>query len=118
MDVVEENAGDEVAGADPILSDPTLPDGDVIGPRGLVIVNRKGLHARASARFVETVQRHDATVLVEKDGEEVTGTDLLGLLMLAGTQGSTIAVSATGPDAVAALDDLEALVAGGFGEAD
>lgn len=90
--------------------------GEVHGPRTLAIVNRKGLHARASARFVETVQAHDATVLVEKDGEEVSGTDLLGLLMLAGTQGSTIAVSAAGPDAVAALDALTALVRSGFGE--
>ena len=93
-------------------------DDAVVGPRTLPIVNRKGLHARASARFVETVQGCDATVLVEKDGEEVSGTDLLGLLMLAGTQGSTIAVSATGPEAVRALDELEALLANGFGEGD
>ena len=89
---------------------------DTVGPRALTIVNAKGLHARASARFVETVQRHDAAVLVEKDGEEVSGTDLLGLLMLAGTCGSTIEVSASGPDAADALDALDALVAGGFGE--
>ena len=102
--------------ADGETADATTSDETVHGPRDLQIVNRKGLHARASARFVETVQAHDAAVLVEKDGEEVSGTDLLGLLMLAGTQGSTIAVSATGPEAERALDALEALVTGGFGE--
>ena len=91
-------------------------EGETLGPRALRIVNLKGLHARASARFVETVQRHDAAVLVEKDGEEVPGTDLLGLLMLAGTRGSTIEVSASGPAAAAVLNELEALVASGFGE--
>lgn len=89
---------------------------DTLGPRTLRIVNLKGLHARASARFVETVQRFDAAVLVEKDGEEVSGTDLLGLLMLAGTRGSTIEVTASGPEAAGSLDALEALVASGFGE--
>ena len=86
------------------------------GPRALTIVNKKGLHARASARFVEVVNAHDAAVLVEKDGEEVSGTDLLGLLMLAGTPGSTITVSAVGPDAKQVVDALDALVASGFGE--
>ena len=91
---------------------------DAPEPRRLRILNRKGLHARASARFVETVGRFDAAVLVEKDGEEVSGDDLLGLLMLAGSCGSTIEVSAAGPEAGVALDALEALVADGFGEDD
>ena len=86
------------------------------GPRELTIVNKKGLHARASARFVEVVNAHDAAVLVEKDGEEVSGTDLLGLLMLAGTRGSVITVSAAGPDAHEAIEALDKLVANGFGE--
>ena len=87
------------------------------GPRDLTIVNKKGLHARASARFVEVVNAYDAAVLVEKDGEEVSGTDLLGLLMLAGTRGSTITVSSVGSEAHEVLDALEKLVADGFGEA-
>ena len=86
--------------------------------RTLRVVNRKGLHARASAKFVETVGRFDAAVLVEKDDEEVSGDDLLGLLMLAGSCGSTITVSAVGTDATEALDAIETLVTGGFGETD
>ena len=106
-------------GADETAAAPDMPQADdAPEPRGLRIVNRKGLHARASARFVETVGRFDAAVLVEKDGEEVSGDDLLGLLMLAGSCGSTIEVSAAGPDAAAALDALEALVSDGFGEDD
>ena len=89
---------------------------DAPDPRELTIINKKGLHARASAKFVETANRFDAAVVVEKDGEEVSGNDLLGLLMLAGTCGSTILVSAAGSDAAEALDALERLVASGFGE--
>ena len=108
------------------MSDAPEPNGrlyaddedDVVtaGPRDLRIVNKKGLHARASARFVEVVNAHDAVVLVEKDGEEVSGTDLLGLLMLAGTRGSIITVSAAGVDAAKVVDALGALVSSGFGE--
>ena len=95
-----------------------MSDNDNFVSREMRIVNRKGLHARASAKFVELVGRFDAAVLVEKDGEEVAGNDLLGLLMLAATQGSTITVSATGAAAVQALDALDALVADRFGEGD
>ena len=84
--------------------------------RDLPILNKKGLHARASARFVEVVSRFDAAVLVERDGEEVSGNDLLGLLMLAASRGTTVNVSATGPEAEAVLDALEALTNERFGE--
>ena len=96
-------------------ADGTTPDA-MPDPRTLTIVNRKGLHARASAKVVETVGRFDAAVLVEKDDEEVSATDLLGLLMLAASCGSTVTISAAGPEAVAALDALERLIANGFGE--
>ena len=86
--------------------------------RTLTIVNRKGLHARASARFVEVASAYEAAILVEKDGEEVSGNDLLGLLMLAGTQGSSVTITAVGADAEAAADALEALIRNGFGETD
>ena len=84
--------------------------------RTLTICNRKGLHARASARFVETVERFDAEARVTRDGQTVSGDSIMGLLMLAASTGTTIDVTTTGPDAAALLDALDALVAGRFGE--
>ena len=86
--------------------------------RTFLIVNRKGLHARASAKFVETVERHDADARVSRDGQTVGGDSIMGLLMLAAAQGSTIDVVCEGPEAAALAEALEALVAGGFGEED
>ncbi|MBO0661669.1 HPr family phosphocarrier protein [Jiella sp. MQZ9-1] len=80
------------------------------------IINKRGLHARASARFVETVEDYDSEVTIVRDGMSVGGLSIMGLLMLAASQGTTIEVSATGPDAVAVLDALEALIANRFGE--
>ena len=80
------------------------------------IVNKRGLHARASARFVETVEQFDAEVTTTRDGMSVGGLSIMGLLMLAASQGTTIAVSAAGPDAEAVLDALQELVANRFGE--
>lgn len=84
--------------------------------RELPIINRKGLHARASAKFVQTVDRFDAEVRVSRAGETVGGRSIMGLLTLAAAKGTTIAVSATGPQAVEALDAIEALLADRFGE--
>ena len=84
--------------------------------RQLKIVNEKGLHARASAKFVETVEAHDARALVEKDGMEVSGDSIMGLLMLAASRGTSIAVTTSGPEAEKLADALEALVAARFGE--
>jgi phosphocarrier protein len=84
--------------------------------RDLAITNLRGLHARASAKFVKTVEQFDAVVEVEKDGTSVGGTSIMGLMMLAAGPGSSIRVSAAGPEAPAALDALEALVADRFGE--
>ena len=83
----------------------------------LHIVNEKGLHARASARFVETVERFDATAEVSKDGLSASGDSIMGLLMLAASRGSTIEVETRGRDAQPLAEALEALVAGRFGEA-
>ncbi len=82
----------------------------------MTIRNAKGLHARASARFVETVERFDATVSVHRDGQTVAGDSIMGLLMLAAGQGATIEVTANGPEADAALSALEALLDDRFGE--
>jgi phosphocarrier protein HPr len=84
--------------------------------RDLPIVNKKGLHARAAARFVQCAERYEATVTVSKDQHSVGGTSIMGLMMLAAGIGSTIRVTATGPDAEAAVAALVALVADRFGE--
>jgi phosphocarrier protein len=86
--------------------------------RNLEIVNKKGLHARASAKFVQTVERYDADVRVTRGGETVGGDSIMGLMMLSAGPGSTITVAASGPEAAAAMEALAALVGGGFGEED
>ena len=72
--------------------------------RDLLIINKRGLHARASAKFVQMVERFNAQVWVTRGGETVGGTSIMGLMMLAAGPGTTITVSAAGPDAQAALD--------------
>lgn len=84
--------------------------------RILAIVNAKGLHARASARFVETVEAHEAVAYVAKDGMRVDGRSIMGLMMLAASRGSTIEVETSGREAAALMEALEALVAARFGE--
>ena len=84
--------------------------------RELRIINEKGLHARASAKFVETVERFDARATVEKDGERVAGNSIMGLLMLVAPRGSAITVTTTGPQAEALMEALAALVGSYFGE--
>ncbi len=84
--------------------------------RSIKIVNKRGLHARASARFVETAASFDAAIQVEKDGLTVGGTSIMGLMMLAASPGCSIDVHATGHDAEEALDALERLISSGFGE--
>ncbi len=82
----------------------------------LRIVNEKGLHARASAKFVETVERFDASAEVEKDGMSVSGDSIMGLLMLAASRGTEIRVRTSGPQADALVEALDRLVGGCFGE--
>lgn len=84
--------------------------------RTLTICNARGLHARASARFVETVESFDATATVHRDGQAVAGDSIMGLLLLAAVQGTTINVSIDGPDAEALMSALDALVTDRFGE--
>jgi phosphocarrier protein len=84
--------------------------------RDLVIANRRGLHARAAARFVQCAERFDAEITVTKDSTTVGGTSIMGLMMLAAAAGSTIRVTAEGPEAEAALEALAELVNGLFGE--
>lgn len=83
----------------------------------LEIVNEKGLHARASAKFVETVERFNARAEVSRDGMKVSGDSIMGLLMLAASRGSFIDVSVEGAEAEELAWALRSLVAGRFGEA-
>ena len=84
--------------------------------RTLTICNAKGLHARASARFVETVESFDATATVRRDGQAVAGDSIMGLLLLAAAIGTTIDVTVDGPEADALMSALDDLVANHFGE--
>lgn len=92
----------------PVLTQPVT--------RQLQIVNEKGLHARASAKFVEVVEGFDARAEVCRDGICAGGDSIMGLLMLAASKGTTIEVQTLGPDAQALADALQALVADRFGE--
>ncbi len=82
----------------------------------LEIINEKGLHARASAKFVETVEGFDATAEVRKDGLDASGDSIMGLLMLAASRGTTIEVETSGPQAEELARALAELVANRFGE--
>jgi len=91
-------------------------DGDRALAQQLTIVNRKGLHARASARFVRTAECFDANLNVVKDGQSVNGNSIMGLMMLGAGPGSTILVQATGKQAREALEAIVELVNNGFDE--
>lgn len=84
--------------------------------KNLTIINKRGLHARASAKFVKCAETFDAEIHVSKDGQTVGGTSIMGLMMLAAAPGCTIQLKATGTDAEAALEALTNLVQDGFGE--
>ena len=87
-----------------------------ISSRKFTILNDKGLHARASAKFVEVVENFKSEVIVEKDGLEASGSSIMGLLMLAASKGSTIKVTSNGIDAEELTLALDNLVKSNFGE--
>jgi phosphocarrier protein HPr len=93
---------------------PSIPPGAI--SRELPIINKRGLHARASAKFVQTVERFNAEVWVTRGGETVGGTSIMGLMMLSAAPGTTIIVSVAGPEADAALEAITELVASKFNE--
>jgi len=84
--------------------------------REMPIINKRGLHARASAKFVQMVERFNAEVWVTRGNETVGGTSIMGLMMLSAGPGTTIIVSAAGPEAEAAILAIGELVAGKFNE--
>jgi phosphocarrier protein len=91
-----------------------VPEGAL--SRELPIINKRGLHARASAKFVQMVERFNAEIWVTKGGETVGGTSIMGLMMLSAGPGTSITVSAAGPEAEAALDAITELVGSKFNE--
>lgn len=84
--------------------------------RDVTIINKLGLHARAAAKLVTTASGFASDIQVRKDGREVSGKSIMGVMMLAAAQGSRITLVAQGDDAEAALDELEALIKDRFGE--
>jgi len=105
------------AGEGDLAPDLTAPRSEAV-VRVLKIVNQKGLHARASAKFVQTVEKFDADVRVSRGGESVGGTSIMGLMMLAAGPGTEITVTACGKERAEVLAALELLVNGRFGEND
>ena len=103
------------------MRDGALGDGDTPQPREgairrvLEIVNKKGLHARASAKFVQTVEKFDAEVTVTRGSETVGGTSIMGLMMLSAATGTEITVEASGKQAADVMDAITELVTGGSG---
>jgi phosphocarrier protein len=97
-------------------SSETVSEGAVV--RVFTICNKKGLHARASAKFVQTVEKFEADVHVKRGGESVGGTSIMGLMMLAAAPGTSITVEATGREAAEVVEALANLIDSRFGEAD
>ncbi|RIY00745.1 HPr family phosphocarrier protein [Aureimonas flava] len=100
----------------PTEAPPPGPPSDGPVERTLTIVNRKGLHARASAKFVQLAERFDSQITISREGLSVGGQSIMGLMMLAAGQGTTIDVRAEGHDADEAVCAIAALVADRFGE--
>ena len=95
---------------------PQADSGKVV--REFTICNKRGLHARASAKFVQTVEKFDAEVRVTRSGETVGGTSIMGLMMLAASPGTSITVEATGTEAAEVIEALATLIDSRFGEND
>jgi phosphocarrier protein HPr len=106
-----------VAPSDARMPDAQPPANDAV-IRTFLICNKKGLHARASAKFVQTVEKFDAEVRVTRGHETVGGTSIMGLMMLAAAPGTSITVEATGREAADVIEALATLIDSRFGEAD
>lgn len=91
-------------------------NGDGSMRRAMTIINELGLHARAATKFVQLASKHPCEVWVSKDGHEVNGKSIMGVLMLVAAKDTTITVRARGPGANVVLDELAGLVADRFGE--
>ena len=108
-------ASDDTASPGDGAAQPHSPSSGAI-VREIPIINKRGLHARTSAKFVQMVERFDAELLVTRNGETVGGTSIMGLMMLSAGIGTSITVSATGPQAEAAVAALAELIGNKFNE--
>jgi phosphocarrier protein len=106
---------DAASSGDNVRADAPSPSTGAV-TREIPIINKRGLHARASAKFVKMVEQFDAEVLVTRGSETVGGTSIMGLMMLSAGPGTSIVVSATGPQAEAAVAALAELVGSKFNE--
>jgi phosphocarrier protein HPr len=111
MTATSDDAG---PGDDAASDQPSSTTGAVV--REIPIINKRGLHARASAKFVQMVERFNAEISVTRNGETVGGNSIMGLMMLSAGPGTSIVISATGPEAEAALAALTELIGSKFGE--
>jgi phosphocarrier protein HPr len=102
----------------PAQADGNEPEDSSVIVRSIEIVNKKGLHARASAKFVQCAEQFDAAITVTRGHESVGGTSIMGLMMLTAGPGVTITIRATGNQAAEAMDALCELIASRFGEED
>jgi phosphocarrier protein HPr len=104
------------------MSDPASPDSPTEPPaedsitRVVEIINKKGMHARASAKFVQLAEQFKSSITVTRGNETVGGTSIMGLMMLAAGPGTLVTVKASGPDAIDAMAALCDLVSSGFDE--
>jgi len=98
------------------MSSAKKPGGKQTAQRELVVINKLGIHARPAALFVKAANRFSSHILVAKDGEEINGKSIMGLMMLAAGPGSKLIISCEGEDCHQALDELEALIKRKFDE--
>jgi phosphocarrier protein len=98
------------------MSSAKKPGGKQTAQRELVVINKLGIHARPAALFVKLANRFTSNVLVDKDGEEVNGKSIMGLMMLAAGPGSKLTVTCEGEDCQQAIDEIEALMKRKFDE--
>jgi phosphocarrier protein len=99
-----------------LLSRKTANQSDTKVTKELTILNRLGLHARPSAMFVKACNRFKSDIWVEKDGEQINGKSIMGLMMLAAGQGSKLLITCDGPDAEKAAQEIESLILRRFDE--
>ena len=86
--------------------------------RTISIINKLGMHARAAARFVQTASRYNCDIHISRNGRTVNGKSIMGVMMLAAAKDSIVEISASGKDEIAAMEDIERLILGRFGEAE